>query len=104
MRDPLCPTQSQANVQSVLTVCHSVASRKYTPLIPGYWGGVFTNNGQRKNTQSLAIATGFFAGATESVVVTPFELVKIRLQDKKSTFAGPADVIKKTIAKNGVLG
>jgi solute carrier family 25 2-oxodicarboxylate transporter 21 len=52
----------------------------------------------------LAIATGCFAGATESVVVTPFELVKIRLQDKSSTFTGPADVIKKTIRNSGVLG
>lgn len=70
----------------------------------GYWGGILTDGGKKKNTQSLAIATGFLAGATESVVVTPFELVKIRLQDKKSTFAGPADVIRKTIAKSGPLG
>ncbi len=54
-------------------------------------------------TQSVAIYTGCMAGATESVVVTPFELVKIRLQDKASTFEGPMDVIRQTIKKEGVL-
>jgi solute carrier family 25 2-oxodicarboxylate transporter 21 len=48
--------------------------------------------------------TGCCAGATESLVVTPFELVKIRLQDKNSTYAGPLDVVKKVVAKNGPLG
>jgi solute carrier family 25 2-oxodicarboxylate transporter 21 len=55
-------------------------------------------------TQAVAIATGCAAGATESVVVTPFELVKIRLQDKASTYAGPMDVIKQTIKRAGPLG
>jgi len=31
-------------------------------------------------TQGLSVLTGCSAGATESFVVTPFELVKIRLQ------------------------
>jgi len=70
----------------------------------GWWGAFFTNNGQKKNTQTLAIATGCFAGATESVVVTPFELVKIKLQDKKTTFKGPLDVIKHTVKTSGPLG
>lgn len=96
------------------------ASRLYRGIVPplmleapkravkfganGYWGGVFTNNGQKKNTQALAIATGFAAGASESVVVTPFELVKIRLQDKNSTFAGPMDVIRNSFKTSGPLG
>ena len=78
------------------------------PLIPvagnAQWGAFFTNNGQKKNTQALAIATGCFAGATESVVVTPFELVKIKLQDKKTTFKGPLEVIKHTMKTSGPLG
>lgn len=37
-----------------------------------------------KANQSLSILTGATAGATESFVVVPFELIKIRLQDKKS--------------------
>ncbi|WRT64308.1 uncharacterized protein IL334_001240 [Kwoniella shivajii] len=70
----------------------------------GSWGALFTNNGQRKNTQSLAILTGCFAGATESFVVTPFELVKIRLQDKNSSFKGPLDVVKHSFRTSGPLG
>jgi len=69
----------------------------------GYWGNLFTSNGAIPMTQSVAIYTGCMAGATESIVVTPFELVKIRLQDKASTFKGPMDVIKQTIKKEGVL-
>jgi solute carrier family 25 2-oxodicarboxylate transporter 21 len=68
----------------------------------GYWSGVLTSNGTRQNTQALALATGFLAGGTESVVVTPFELVKIRLQDKSTNFAGPIDVIKHAIKTEGV--
>ena len=81
--------------------------------------GVF---GESKMTQQLSILTGCSAGATESFVVVPFELVKIkcdrhyyasfsyvlttmnRLQDKTSTFAGPIDVVKQVIRKEGVLG
>ena len=65
---------------------------------------MITNNGQRETTQAIAILTGCAAGGTESFVVTPFELVKIRLQDKKSTFTGPADVIRKTISSSGLAG
>jgi len=70
-----------------------------------FWGktymGVF---GESKMTQQLSILTGCSAGATESFVVVPFELVKIKLQDKTSTFAGPIDVVKQVIRKEGVLG
>jgi solute carrier family 25 2-oxodicarboxylate transporter 21 len=55
-------------------------------------------------TQSVAILTGCAAGATESFVVTPFELVKIRLQDKSTTFNGPVEVVKDVIKKNGLRG
>jgi len=70
----------------------------------GYWGNVFTSNGQVPMTQAVAIATGCAAGATESVVVTPFELVKIRLQDKASTYKGPMDVVRQTVRMAGPLG
>ncbi|ORY34295.1 organic acid transporter [Naematelia encephala] len=96
------------------------ASRLYRGIVPplmleapkravkfganGYWGNLITSNGQRKNTQLLATLTGCAAGATESVVVTPFELVKIRLQDKSSTFAGPLDVIRHSLKTSGPLG
>lgn len=45
------------------------------------WGKVYRNLfGVAKMNQSLSILTGASAGATESFVVVPFELVKIRLQ------------------------
>ena len=43
------------------------------------WGKTFKSlTGESKMTQNLAIATGCSAGATESFVVVPFELVKIK--------------------------
>ncbi|EKM76839.1 hypothetical protein AGABI1DRAFT_115516 [Agaricus bisporus var. burnettii JB137-S8] len=70
-----------------------------------FWGKHYVDwSGESKMTQSLSILTGCSAGATESVVVVPFELVKIKLQDKASTFKGPMDVVKQVIQKQGVLG
>ncbi|CAF2003098.1 unnamed protein product [Rotaria magnacalcarata] len=58
-----------------------------------------------KMTQSLSILTGATAGATESFVVVPFELVKIRLQDKNNThlYLGTMDCLKKIIKQEGIL-
>jgi solute carrier family 25 2-oxodicarboxylate transporter 21 len=55
--------------------------------------------------QSLSVLTGATAGATESFVVVPFELVKIRLQDKAqaSKYNGMLDVVRKVVAQEGVL-
>ncbi|VDC04693.1 unnamed protein product [Peniophora sp. CBMAI 1063] len=70
-----------------------------------FWGKTLrTATGSEKMTQNLSILTGCMAGATESFVVVPFELVKIKLQDKASSFAGPMDVVRKTIARDGLLG
>ncbi|EIW74824.1 mitochondrial carrier [Coniophora puteana RWD-64-598 SS2] len=70
-----------------------------------FWGKTYMNlTGESKMTPQLSILTGCSAGATESFVVVPFELVKIKLQDKASTFAGPMDVVKTVIRKEGVLG
>lgn len=55
-------------------------------------------------TQSLAILTGATAGATESFVVVPFELVKIKLQDKTSKFNGMGEVVKHILKTGGPLG
>jgi hypothetical protein len=75
-------------------------------------------------TRQLSIITGCSAGATESFVVVPFELVKIkyaapfsslrafsqtdhcRLQDKSlaSTYHGPLDVVRQVVRKDGILG
>ncbi|KAG6910449.1 hypothetical protein DXG01_010374 [Tephrocybe rancida] len=90
-----------------------------------FWGKTYLDlTGEAKMTQNLSILTGCSAGATvrlaflfrrllnpnqiwtqqESFVVVPFELVKIKLQDKTSTFKGPMDVVKQVIKKEGVLG
>jgi len=70
------------------------------------WGKVYRKAfGQDKMTQSLSVLTGATAGATESLVVVPFELVKIRLQDKASAgkYNGMADVVMKTVRNEGIL-
>ncbi|KAJ7085413.1 mitochondrial carrier domain-containing protein [Mycena belliarum] len=60
--------------------------------------------GETKMTQQLSILTGCSAGATESFVVVPFELVKIKMQDKTSTFKGPMEVVRHIVKANGMLG
>ncbi|KAK0218962.1 mitochondrial carrier domain-containing protein [Armillaria fumosa] len=70
-----------------------------------FWGKTYLGlTGETKMTQTLSVLTGCSAGATESFVVVPFELVKIKLQDKTSTFKGPMDVVSQVIKKEGVLG
>lgn len=70
------------------------------------WGKIYRNLfGLDKMTQPLSVLTGASAGATESFVVVPFELVKIRLQDKASAgkYNGALDVVFKTVKNEGVL-
>jgi len=70
-----------------------------------FWGTTYLDAfGESKMNQQLSILTGCSAGATESFVVVPFELVKIKLQDKASTFKGPMDVVKSIFKSEGVLG
>ncbi|KAJ3512703.1 hypothetical protein NLJ89_g3372 [Agrocybe chaxingu] len=70
-----------------------------------FWGRTYMDlSGEKKMTQNLSVLTGCSAGATESFVVVPFELVKIKLQDKTSTYKGPMDVVKQVIRKDGLLG
>ncbi|QLQ81465.1 hypothetical protein HG537_0F02260 [Torulaspora globosa] len=54
-------------------------------------------------TQELSVLSGASAGVCEAFVVVPFELVKIRLQDSRSNYKGPVDVVKQIVAKEGVL-
>ncbi|KPM42857.1 Mitochondrial 2-oxodicarboxylate carrier 2 [Neonectria ditissima] len=70
------------------------------------WGKFYRNAfGLTQMNQSVSILTGASAGATESFVVVPFELVKIRLQDKASAgkYSGMLDVVAKTIKAEGPL-
>jgi solute carrier family 25 (mitochondrial 2-oxodicarboxylate transporter), member 21 len=70
------------------------------------WGKFYRKAfGAEKMTQPLSVLTGATAGATESFVVVPFELVKIRLQDKAnaSKYNGMLDVVAKTVRQEGIL-
>jgi len=70
------------------------------------WGKVYRNMfGVAKMNQSLSILTGASAGATEAFVVVPFELIKIRLQDKAQAhkYTGMIDCLQKIIRQEGPL-
>jgi len=72
-----------------------------------FWGKTFrTMSGEAEMTRQLSIVTGCSAGATESFVVVPFELVKIKLQDKAlaSTYNSPLDVVRQVVRKEGIFG
>jgi len=55
--------------------------------------------------QQLSVLTGASAGATEAFIVVPFELVKIRLQDRASAgkYTGMVDCVVKTVKNEGPL-
>jgi len=70
------------------------------------WGKVYRNMfGVPKMNQSLSVITGATAGATEAFVVVPFELVKIRLQDKAQAhkYNGMVDCVQKIVRQEGLL-
>ncbi|KAI5800103.1 mitochondrial carrier domain-containing protein [Geopyxis carbonaria] len=70
------------------------------------WGKIYRDAfGVTQMTQGISILTGATAGATESFIVVPFELVKIRLQDKASAgkYNGMIDVVRKIVAKEGPM-
>ncbi|KAG7119216.1 Mitochondrial 2-oxodicarboxylate carrier 2 like protein [Verticillium longisporum] len=70
------------------------------------WGKVYRKAfGAEKMNQSLSILTGASAGATEAIVVVPFELIKIRMQDKASAgkYTGMLDCVSKTVRAEGIL-
>lgn len=67
-----------------------------------YWKGVF---GVSQLSGPLAVLNGACAGATEAFIVVPFELIKIRMQDKTKAklYAGPGDCLMKTIKQEGIF-
>jgi len=72
-----------------------------------WWGKTYKQMfGVDKPGQGLSVLTGCSAGATESLVVVPFELVKIRLQDKDSAgkYKGAMDCVAQVIKNDGILG
>ncbi|MCO5589534.1 hypothetical protein L7F22_043502 [Adiantum nelumboides] len=72
-----------------------------------FWGKTYRGiAGTDKMTQGLSILTGCSAGGVEAFVTVPFELVKIKLQDKAQAhlYKGPIDVVKQIVARDGILG
>ncbi|KZF18834.1 mitochondrial 2-oxodicarboxylate carrier [Xylona heveae TC161] len=70
------------------------------------WGNFYRNLfGVAQMSQPLSILTGATAGATEAFVVVPFELVKIRLQDRASAgkYNGMVDCVTKIVKQEGPL-
>lgn len=70
------------------------------------WGKFYRDLfGMAKENQALSILTGATAGATESFVVVPFELVKIRLQDRASAgkYKSTLDAVTKIVRSEGPL-
>jgi len=70
------------------------------------WGKFYRDAfGTPKMNQSLSVLTGATAGATESFIVVPFELIKIRLQDRASAgkYTGMIDCVVKTVKAEGPL-
>ncbi|KAF9569522.1 hypothetical protein EC968_002566 [Mortierella alpina] len=61
--------------------------------------------GEDVNKQGLSILTGVSAGITEAFLVVPFELVKIRLQDKNNAgkYNGSIDALSKIVRSEGPL-
>jgi len=65
--------------------------------------GRFTRAGDKPQA-SAAIAAGFAAGATESLFITPFELVKVRLQSAANlaTYRNTADAVRQIVRGEGI--
>ncbi|CAG8560054.1 3378_t:CDS:2 [Dentiscutata erythropus] len=74
------------------------ANEQYSTLLKKFYG---VDN----MTQPLSIASGICAGSTEALAIVPFELVKIRLQDKASAgkYHGTFDAVVKIVKNEGPL-
>ncbi|RKF72548.1 Mitochondrial 2-oxodicarboxylate carrier 2 [Golovinomyces cichoracearum] len=71
-----------------------------------FWGKFYRDLfGVSKVNQPLSVLAGATAGASEAFVVVPFELIKIRMQDKASArkYTSVTDCLIKTVKIEGVL-
>ncbi|RKF65750.1 putative mitochondrial 2-oxodicarboxylate carrier [Erysiphe neolycopersici] len=71
-----------------------------------FWGKFYRDLfGATKLDQRLSVLAGASAGATEAFVVVPFDLIKIRLQDRVSAskYKGAVDCLIKTVKTEGIL-
>ncbi|KAM5343923.1 hypothetical protein ACJ41O_012460 [Fusarium nematophilum] len=71
-----------------------------------FWSDFYMRlSGATRMDQTLAICTGASAGVTEAIVVVPFELVKIRLQDPAQSwrYRGPLDCALGILRRGGPM-
>ncbi|POS87453.1 putative mitochondrial 2-oxodicarboxylate carrier protein [Erysiphe pulchra] len=71
-----------------------------------FWGKFYRDLfGVTKMDQRLSVLAGASAGASEAFVVVPFDLIKIRLQDRVSAskYKGATDCLIKTVKTEGLL-
>jgi len=72
-------------------------AKVFTPVI-GKPGG---KDGQNMRTPLVYSLAGFACGATEAIVVNPFERVKVQLQNERGTSTSAAQKVKEIYAKGG---
>ncbi|KAG9295441.1 hypothetical protein G9A89_013470 [Geosiphon pyriformis] len=72
------------------------ANEQYSNILKQFYG-------TSKMSQGMSIASGISSGCTEAIVIVPFELVKIRLQDKNNAgkYSGTWDALAKIIRQEG---
>ena len=77
------------------------ANEQYTTLFKN----VLPTGADGKASALLPVLTGVSAGCTEAFVVVPFDLVKIRLQDKASAskYKNTLDCVQKIIREEGIF-
>lgn len=68
---------------------------KYQDILKNY----FNNN---ELTQSVSIVSGTMAGMTEALIIVPFELVKVKMQDINSKYHSTWICLKNIISNNGI--
>ena len=55
----------------------------------------------KENSVAVNVASGITSGIIEGFIITPFELVKVRLQDPLTKFKAPKDCLQHIINKEG---
>lgn len=55
----------------------------------------------KENSVAVNVVSGITSGIIEGFIITPFELVKVRLQDPLSKFKAPKDCLQHIISKEG---
>lgn len=77
------------------------AFERYAQLLTPTLGKDGGKDGQKLRTPLVYSLAGFLCGATEAVVVNPFERVKIQLQNERGTSTSPVAKLKEIHAQGG---